>query len=73
MNKILTLVCLVLILSDITIQPANAYLDPGTGSVIVQSLIASIAAVGLVVKGFWTQITRFFTGKKVKQDEDIDD
>ena len=60
---------------DISLQPANAYLDPGTGSVIVQSIIASAVAAGFVIKGFWAQITGFFTGKKAnpKKDEDIDD
>ena len=31
----------------IAINPAQAYLDPGTGSFIVQSIIATVFAVGM--------------------------
>ncbi len=36
------------------------YLDPGSGSTLVQGIIAAIAAV----KRFWRKITGIFTGKK---------
>jgi len=36
-----------------TTVPAHAYLDPGTGSLILQALIAA-------VKIFWLKITIFF-------------
>jgi hypothetical protein len=38
------------------LPPANAYLDPGTGSFIFQALVAAILAVGLAVKVFWRRI-----------------
>ncbi len=47
-------------------QKAEAYLDPGTGSMIVQSIIASIAAIGCVVAAFMDKIAGFF--KKDKND-----
>lgn len=44
--------------------PAHAYLDPGTGSLIVQSIIGSIAG-GLAVIGiYWRKIKNFFSAKK---------
>ena len=36
--------------------PAYAYLDPGTGSALVQGLIASIAALGLTLKVYWHRV-----------------
>ena len=41
-------------------QPAAAYLDPGTGSMILQGVIAGIAVVGLTIKNYWYKIRGFF-------------
>jgi len=48
------------------ILPINAfaYLDPGTGSIIIQSLIASVAAAGYVIRIYWHKIVSFFSRKK---------
>lgn len=35
---------------------AYAYLDPGTGSMLLQSLIGAIAAAGMVLSLFWQRI-----------------
>ncbi len=47
---------------------AYAYLDPGTGSMLVQGLLAGIAAVFVSVKVFHRRIAayfgRFFSRKK---------
>ena len=45
----------------ISIHPAYAYLDPGTGSIIIQSLIAAIAAGAIVTKTYWYRIQLFFS------------
>ena len=37
---------------------AFAYLDPGTGSIIIQALIAGVAAAGL----FFREVKNFFLG-----------
>lgn len=42
---------------------ANAYLDPGTGSLILQGIIAAVAAAGMTIRHYWHQIQAFF-GKK---------
>ncbi len=45
-----------------------AYLDPGTGALIFQALIAGIVGVSFAVKLFWSNIKRFFlklSGKEV--------
>jgi hypothetical protein len=43
---------------------AYAYLDPGTGSMIIQMVIGAIAAGLLTLKFYWHKITTFFRDKK---------
>lgn len=38
-----------------------AYLDPGTGSMIIQLVIASVVAVGAFIKIKWNAIKKCFT------------
>lgn len=40
-------------------EPAWAYLDPGTGSLILQSLIAGIAGVLVVGRLYWAKLKNF--------------
>ena len=40
--------------------PAYAYLDPGTGSMIVQAVIGAFAAVGVTLGIFRKKIASFF-------------
>jgi len=40
--------------------PAHAYLDPGTGSYIVQMIIAGLLGAAFAVKVFWMRIKGFF-------------
>jgi hypothetical protein len=37
-----------------------AYLDPGSGSYLIQILIAALLGGGFVIKAFWRQISTFF-------------
>jgi len=37
-----------------------AYLDPGTGAIVFQAIIAGIVSVGFAVKLFWSSIKEFF-------------
>lgn len=57
-----TLFLLVAILSFAS--PADAYLDPGTGSMLVSAVIGVVAAVGLAVKMFWYRLVGLFRGKR---------
>jgi hypothetical protein len=41
-------------------QPAWAYLDPGTGSMIISAVVGLLATVGLAVKTYWYKIKAFF-------------
>lgn len=40
--------------------PAHAYLDPGMGSLLLQTVIGGIAGLALVLKIYWHRIKRFF-------------
>ena len=49
---------------------AHAYIDPGTGAVIIQSLLAFIAAVIFYLKNpllLWERIKNIFLKKKKKK------
>jgi len=45
-------------------SPAQAYLDPGTGSMIISALIGVVAALGLGLKMFWYRVVGLFRGAK---------
>jgi hypothetical protein len=44
-------------------SPAEAYLDPGTGSMLLSAVIGVAAAVGLAVKMFWYRLLGLIRGK----------
>ena len=44
--------------------PAHAYIDPGTGSALIQGLIGAIAAVGVTLKLYWYRIVNFLGRSK---------
>jgi len=37
-----------------------AYLDPGTGSLILQALVAALAGAVVVITSYWQKIRAFF-------------
>jgi hypothetical protein len=51
-------------MSLIFVAPANAYLDPGSGSIIFQAVVGGAMAVGLGIKLFWRRIVSFFSRKR---------
>ncbi len=40
--------------------PAHAYLDPGTGSMLLQLLLGGVAGVLVVGKLYWHRVQAFF-------------
>jgi hypothetical protein len=44
----------------LTADDAQAYLDPGTGSLVLQIVAGSVLAVAYTVKVYWRRITSFF-------------
>ena len=49
------------------------YLDPGSGSFLLQILIASLLGVGLAVRASWSKIKRWFGGKPPTDADSEDD
>ena len=49
---------------------AEAYLDPGTGSMMLQVILGGIAAIGVVIKLYWYKLRVFLgVGKKEKTED----
>ena len=42
------------------------YLDPGSGSMLIQMILAAVLGIGVGVKIFWKQIQAFFNRNKAK-------
>ena len=38
------------------VEPLHAYLDPGTGSMLLQVILGGVAAIGVALKLFWHKI-----------------
>ncbi len=53
--------------------PAYAYLDPGTGSLLLQGLIATLAAAAATGSIYWGKIRAFFSAKKDEPDNQQSD
>lgn len=56
-----------------TPRDAAAYIDPGTGSFVVQGVIAAIVGAGVTAKLFWGRIVRRLGGKPTPTTTDDDD
>ena len=60
------------LLLGISTGSAHAYIDPGTGSYVLQVVLASILAAAFVVKSTWRSIKEAVArrfGKRVKDEE----
>lgn len=49
------------------------YLDPGSGSILVQVIIAALLGVGIFVRSQWANIKKLFGKKPADVDPDEDD
>lgn len=52
---------------------AFAYIDPGTGSFVIQGIIAAVVGAGVVIKMFWHRIKGALGLKTDLEDDDTDD
>ncbi len=48
----------------------QAYLDPGSGSFIIQLLIAGLVGAGFLVKAYWKKIKGLFNRSVSKKEDD---
>jgi len=49
------------------------YLDPGSGSFLIQLLIAGLAGASIAIAASWSRIKRWLNRKKTKTQADVDD
>ena len=54
------------VLLSFVVKP-TAYLDPGTGSMLIQIILAVILGAGVAIKIFWRNIKAFLTGKTASE------
>ncbi len=48
------------------VNVAYAYLDPGTGSALLQGVLAALAAIAVIAKLYWHRLLRFLGIRKTK-------
>lgn len=58
-------ICILIVGVD---SPAFAYLDPGTGSIILQLVLGGVAGALVIVKLYWYRLKSLF-GPGAKSDE----
>ena len=63
-NKFLTIIFIYLLCS---ISKAHAYLDPGTGSIILQAILGFIAAAAATISIYWEKF-KSIINKVLKRD-----
>ena len=51
---------LLLIFNSLIINNAHAYLDPGTGSILLQAIIGAVAAGFSYCVFYWNKVKNFF-------------
>jgi hypothetical protein len=49
---------------SIKVSDAYAYLDPGSGSIIIQAIIGALAGAAITLKIYWHKIKEKFTRSK---------
>lgn len=57
---------LFMVLGVVTIESAQAYLDPGTGSLFIQIILGGVAGLLIAGKLFWHRILVFLRIRKVE-------
>jgi hypothetical protein len=71
LNSNFTLIIFILITYT---SPAHAYLDPGTGSMLIQGLIGGLAVAMSFISIYWHKLKSFFSKSDLKlgtkQDKD---
>ncbi len=67
--KIYKLIFITASLLFISEVPAFSYIDPGTGSIILQALLGIIAAIGASITLYYQKIKNFFSKFKKKKNK----
>jgi hypothetical protein len=57
------------IFASLPLLSSRAYLDPGSGSVLIQLLIAGLLGAAFILKASWSKIKAFFSRSDAKKEE----
>ena len=52
---------ILLLFQGIFVSEAFAYIDPGSGSLVIQMVIAALVGVGIAIKVFWEKLKYKFS------------
>jgi len=66
----LPILTILLFSGGLFISDASAYLDPGTGSVVLQALIGALVGTGIAVKIYWVKLKYKFSSVFSKGNND---
>ena len=69
--KDVLLICLALLAA--TPGAAHAYMDPGSGSFILQMIIAGLLGVGVTLRIYWQRLRGLFGSGRKREKSDFDD
>jgi len=58
LNRILDMVIILLILNLVAVKNAYAYIDPGSGSYLLQIVAAGLLSSIFIIKKFWGNIKK---------------
>lgn len=59
--KFYTIILVLLFSTGYFISDAYAYLDPGTGSIIIQALVGALVGIGITLKIYWQKFKEIFS------------
>ncbi len=57
-------------ISLLAILSPQAYLDPGSGSFLLQLLLAGLVGAGFIIRVYWKKIKGLFTRTPAKKEDD---
>ncbi len=57
----------------VPISTAQAYIDPGSGSFLLQAVLAGLLAAGMAIRTYWRRIVGFFRRDSPKTKPSDDD
>jgi hypothetical protein len=60
----------VFIFHEFFVSDAYAYLDPGSGSIVIQALIGALVGAGIALKVYWEKIKWKLSSKLSKSKDD---
>ena len=55
-----SILAILMIFGHLSISDAYAYLDPGSGSIIIQMLVGTLVGVGIALKIYWQKLKMKF-------------